>query len=118
VRKAAAEALEGTADPAALAALVRLCQDTESGVREAAAEALEGTTDPTTLAALVGLCEHPERKVRRTVANALESARPRSAVAQQLLAKRRSEEHRSEIQGLLFARLLSDDVPFSEWPEG
>jgi HEAT repeat protein/pimeloyl-ACP methyl ester carboxylesterase len=117
VRVAAAEALRGTTGPAAL---VRLCEDPERNVRWAAAWGLRGATDRAALAALLRLCWDPDQYVREVAADALRLAPPGSGVAQRILAdqERWSQEHSSETQGLLFARLLPDDVAFAEWPRG
>ncbi len=118
VRWAAAEALEGTTDRAALAAMIRLCKNTDATTRHTAALALRGTRDPAALAALVRLCEDTESNIRELAASALRSAPPESGVAQLLLAWHWKEDHRSEVEHLLFARVLPEDVPFAEWPGG
>ena len=95
-----------------------MCEHPKRGAREAAAVALSGTTDATALAALVRLCEDPGSNVRWHAVGSLRSAPRNSGVAQRLLSKRWDQECWSEIQDLLFARLLPDHVPFAEWPEG
>jgi HEAT repeat protein len=118
VRWAAARALQGATDRDALQALITLAGDDDGETRWAAAGALQGATDPAALHTLITLLRDEEWVVYMGANRSLQDAPAGSGVAPLLSAAAQRGDLSPYAQNLIFDRLLPDDVPFADWPEG
>lgn len=116
-------------EPETLQALNAFAGDEDVSVHKAAAGALQGVSDREALQALIGLLRDEDWEVRGAAAHALRGVSQREAlqaliapagsgVAQLLSAAAQRGDLPADARDLIFVRLLRDDVPFADWPEG